>query len=274
MLAEPCGWRAAGASPRQRARQVRRAAALLAVSATARGVCGTTFYARRAAHSMLATMNWMRDLVLGQLQRPHGWLAPLMGRILDRANRRLNAQVIDMLDPRPDERILEIGFGGGAGLSLLHARCPEARLAGVEISTAMLAGARRRFRRALAAQTLELHEASVERLPWPDDSFDGAYTINTIYFWPDAKDGLRELLRVLRPWGRLILGVEAQATLQRAGFADKGFLTPSYDDIATWLGRAGYRQIRMLEDRSRHMAAIFAERPPASSEPALEPAAR
>ena len=215
-------------------------------------------------------MKWMRDLVLAQLQRPHGWPAPVMGRILDRVNRRLNAQVIDMLAPRPDERHLEIGFGGGVGLSLLRARCPQVRLAGAEISTAMLSGARRRFRRALAAQTLELREAGVERLPWPDDAFHGVYTVNTIYFWTDAMAGLREILRVLRPAGRLILGVRAQATLQRAGFADRGFLTPSYDDIATWLGRAGFRRMRMLEDRRRAMATIFAERPHGATLPASE----
>jgi arsenite methyltransferase len=221
---------------------------------------------------MLAPMKWMRDIVLAQLARPHGWLGPIMGRLLDRANARLNAQVIDMLDPRPGEHILEIGFGGGVGLALLQARCPGARVAGAEISTTMLAGARRRFHGALAAQTLDLREASALRLPWPDDSFDGVYTINTIYFWSDAMGGLREILRVLRPSGRLILGVEAQATLQRAGFADKGFLTPSYDDIATWLGRAGFRQMRMLEDRGRHMAAIFAERPAAQPSPEPDPA--
>jgi arsenite methyltransferase len=219
---------------------------------------------------MLAPMKKrMRDLVLDQLARPHGWLGPVMGRILDRVNRRLNAQVIDMLAVRPGERILEIGFGGGVGLSLLAARHPQARVAGVEISTSMLAAARRRFRRALSAGTMELHDASVERLPWPDQSFDGAYTINCIYFWPEPVVGLREIYRVLRPSGRLILGVRAQATLRRAGFADRGFHTPSYDDIATWLGRAGFREMRMIEDPPRHMAAILAERPqpPAAGEP-------
>lgn len=215
---------------------------------------------------MLAPMKWMRDLVLGQLQRPHGVLAPVTGWLLDRGNRRLNAHVIAMLEPRPGERILEIGFGGGGGLELLRARCPDARLAGAEISTSMLAGARRRFRRALAAEALELCEASVASLPWPDERFDGVYTVNTIYFWPDVRAGLREILRVLRPAGRLILGVRAQATLQRAGFAQKGFHTPSYDDVATWLGRAGFRHMRMLEDRRRHLATIFAERPRALAE--------
>jgi arsenite methyltransferase len=211
-------------------------------------------------------MKWIRDIVLGQRRRPHGWLAPLTGWILDRANQRLNAQVIDMLDPRPGERILEVGFGGGMGIALLQARCPDARLAGAEISTAMLAAASRRYQRSVAAGDLELHEASVERLPWPDASFDGVFTVNTIYFWPDVMAGMRELHRVLRPHGRLIFGVRDRALLQRAGFAAQGFLTPSYDDIATWLGRAGFRQIRMLEDRPRRTAAIFSERPPAAAD--------
>ncbi len=224
----------------------------------------TTIYAARDVRRMLAPMkNRMRDLVLDQLARPHGWLGPVMGRILDRVNRRLNAQVIDMLAVRSGERILEIGFGGGVGLSLLAARHPQARAAAVEISTSMLATARRRFRRALSDGALELHEASVEHLPWPDQSFDGAYTINCIYFWPEPVVGLREIYRVLRPSGRLILGVRAQSMLRRGGFADKGFHTPSYDDIATWLGRAGFREMRMIEDAPRHTAAIMAERPQA-----------
>lgn len=206
-------------------------------------------------------MQRMRNLVLDQLARPHGWLGPVMGRLLDTANRRLNAQVIDMLAVRPGERILEVGFGGGVGLAMLGERHPQARLAGVEISTSMLAAARRRFRRALSGGTLELHEASVERLPWPDESFDGAFTINCIYFWPEPVVGLREIYRVLRPSGRLIIGVRAQSMLRRAGFADKGFHTPSYDDVATWLGRARFREIRMIEDVRRNTAAIMAERP-------------
>lgn len=213
---------------------------------------------------MLAPMKQrMRDLVLDQLARPHGWLGPVFGRLLDRVNRRLNVQVIDMLAVRPGERILEIGFGGGVGLALLAERHPQARVAAVEISTSMLAAARRRFRQALSDGALEIQEASVERLPWPEQSFDGAYTINCIYFWPEPLAGLREIYRVLRPSGRLILGVRAQSTLRRAGFAEKGFHTPSYDDIATWLGRAGFREMRMIEDPGRHMAAILAERPEA-----------
>ncbi|WP_428264941.1 class I SAM-dependent methyltransferase [Haliangium sp.] len=206
-------------------------------------------------------MRHPKDVILSQLGHPRGWLAPLMSRALDRVNRRLNAQVIGMLAPAPGERVLEVGFGGGGGMAHLRRDHPELHLAGAEISTAMLARARRRFRRDLAAGRLELVEASVEALPWPDHSFDAIYTVNTIYFWPDVDAGLRELYRVLVPDGRLILGVESQQSLEKAGFSAAGHHTPSYDDIATWLARAGFRHIRMLEDRARHWAGIRASRP-------------
>src|SRR5919204_412524 len=56
------------------------------------------------------------------------------------------------------------------------------------------------------ARRLDLRVGSVERLPFPDASFDHAVGVNTVAVWPDLEAGLRELHRVLRPGGRLLLG--------------------------------------------------------------------
>lgn len=206
-------------------------------------------------------MSRMKAAILDQLSRPRGWLAPLFARLLNRQNRRLNGQAVAVLAPGADERVLEVGFGGGVGLALLRQRQPELRLTGVEISTAMLARARRRFRSDEAAGLLTLVAAGVDALPFEDACFDAVISVNTIYFWPDLRAGLSEIQRVLRPRGRLILGVEAPAQLEPLGFVERGFATPSYDDVATALGRGGFRYIRMLEDPGHRMAVIRAERP-------------
>ncbi|ACY18313.1 class I SAM-dependent methyltransferase [Haliangium ochraceum] len=200
---------------------------------------------------------WLRR----QLSRPHGPLGPLMGTMLDIVNRQLNARVITVLEPAAGERVLDLGFGGGEALALMRARHPDTWLAGAEVSTSMLRRARWRFRKDVRRSSMELREASASALPWPDESFDGAISVHSIYFWPDMGAGLRELYRVLRPGGRLVLGVEAPRHTQRLDFAADGFHVPSYDDIATALGRAGFRAMHMLEDTERGNASIRAERP-------------
>jgi ubiquinone/menaquinone biosynthesis C-methylase UbiE len=46
---------------------------------------------------------------------------------------------------------------------------------------------------------IDLQPGSVEQLPYANDIFDKAMTINSLHIWPDAIDGLQEIRRVLKP---------------------------------------------------------------------------
>jgi len=78
----------------------------------------------------------------------------------------------------------------------------QGRIAGVDYSRAMVAAASRRNRRAIRDGRVELQYGEAAHLPFVDAAFDKAYGIHTIYFWPDAPAGLKELRRVLRPGGQ------------------------------------------------------------------------
>ena len=114
--------------------------------------------------------------------------------------------------------------------------------------------ARRRFAAELRAGRLALEEASVEHLPFPDAHFDAACTANCVYFWPDLDAGLRELARVLRPGGALVLAVNAPEVLIDAGFAAQGLNTLSPEDLATRMRGAGFTDARprRMPDPGRH----------------------
>jgi ubiquinone/menaquinone biosynthesis C-methylase UbiE len=43
-------------------------------------------------------------------------------------------------------------------------------------------------------------------IPYPDQRFDKAFAVHVIYFWPQPQQELREIRRVLRPGGLLVLG--------------------------------------------------------------------
>lgn len=154
-----------------------------------------------------------------QLATPEGRGGRLIGRLMVWLNRTPNRRSIDELAPRPGESILEVGFGPGDGLREILRCAPGCRLAGIDKSAQMLAMAGRRNRRALADGRLDLRVGSTESLPWQDASFDAILAVNVAYFFDEAGRAMRELARVLKPGGRLVIYVTERETMRRWPFA-------------------------------------------------------
>ena len=180
--------------------------------------------------------------IAAQLRRPSGPLAPLFGAILDRGNRRINRTAIDLLDVGPEHEVLEIGFGGGAALGRLLDATGRP-VAGVEISDAMVRRVSRRFRRETADGRLRVQQAGVSALPYPDSSFDRVLTVQTIHFWPDLEEGMREILRVLRPGGRLVVAKATSEEMQKRSFTRYGFRFISDEELRGLLESAGFSRV-------------------------------
>jgi ubiquinone/menaquinone biosynthesis C-methylase UbiE len=94
--------------------------------------------------------------------------------------------------------ILDVGCGTGRLLRAAHARWPNARLVGIDPSEGMIDAGRGRTR-------AELHLAGAEAIPLPDRSIDLAFSTIAFHHWADPARGLREVARVLRPGGGLVL---------------------------------------------------------------------
>ena len=86
-------------------------------------------------------------LLRSQFGKPSGWFGALfMGPILNLSNTRLVNAAVALLDPRPKDAILDIGFGGGLSLVSLAARAPQAKIVGVDYSREMVEAASRMLR--------------------------------------------------------------------------------------------------------------------------------
>jgi ubiquinone/menaquinone biosynthesis C-methylase UbiE len=126
------------------------------------------------------------------LQPPH----PLITR------RRLR----DTLEPQPGERVLEVGPGTGYyTLDVAEWVGPQGRVDIFDLQQEMLDHTMRRAtRRGLSNITPT--QGDVRELPYPDGSFDAAYLATVLGEIPDQDAALRELARVLKPRGRLVVG--------------------------------------------------------------------
>jgi ubiquinone/menaquinone biosynthesis C-methylase UbiE len=104
--------------------------------------------------------------------------------------------------------ILDVGCGGGRTVSKLAAIATQGKVYGIDHPTESVATAMRTNRQWIDIARVEIREASVSRLPFSDGAFDVITAVETHFWWPALPTDLCEVLRVLKPGGRLIVIAE------------------------------------------------------------------
>ncbi|TNY38297.1 class I SAM-dependent methyltransferase [Thermomonospora catenispora] len=137
--------------------------------------------------------------------RPEGLLGRLSGAIMRWTNRRDQREVLALLDIEPGQRVLEVGYGPGALIRLLSERTPADHILGVDPSAEMRAAASRSNRAAVAAGRVDLRIGTAADTGLAERSVDVVVSVNSVAVWPDLDAGLRELHRVLKPGGTLLV---------------------------------------------------------------------
>ena len=110
------------------------------------------------------------------------------------------------LAPRPGERLLEVGPGTGCyTIPVARALEPGGTLDVVDVQQEML-GDTMRNARAQGVENVTPRLADGSSLPYADASFDGAFLVTVLGEIPDQDAALRELYRVVKPGGRVVVG--------------------------------------------------------------------
>jgi ubiquinone/menaquinone biosynthesis C-methylase UbiE len=112
----------------------------------------------------------------------------------------------EILEPRPGERLLEVGPGTGYyALPAAGWVAPDGRLDVLDVQMEMLDHTLRRAAEEGITNIVPTR-ADARSMPYPDDSFDGAYLIGVLGEIPDQEAALRELGRVVKPGGPIVVG--------------------------------------------------------------------
>ena len=153
---------------------------------------------------------------------------------------------------QPHYTILDVGCGGGRTISKLAALAAQGKVYGADFSEDSVAVSQKTNAQALQAGRVEIRQASVSQLPFPDNSFDIITAVETHFWWPNLPADLRELFRVTKRGGRLAIIAEVYkgASTLASRLADKyasrtgmTLLTP--DEHCELLTSTGYTDVQI-----------------------------
>lgn len=108
-------------------------------------------------------------------------------------------------DLKGHETVLDIGCGSGAAVRAAAGRLVDGSVIGIDPTPAMVGFAREQSRSQIAKGSARFVEAPAESLPVDDASIDVALAICSLHHWSDIAKGLSEIVRVLKPGGRLVV---------------------------------------------------------------------
>ena len=137
---------------------------------------------------------------------------------------------------------------------------------GIDYAAGSVAASRAYTKGLIAEGRVVVEQASVSRLPFANDFFELATAVETQYYWPDVANDMREILRVLKPGGRLMVAAESY----RGGRHD-WLLGPvmrliasqrlSVDDHRVLFQSAGFGEVEVFEERSKGWLCAIGRKP-------------
>lgn len=188
-------------------------------------------------------------------QKPSGWLGRFVLWNMNARHSKVTDWGLSHISIGQHDVILDVGCGGGRTIGKLAAAATGGKVYGIDHAAQSVAVSSKLNRKQIEAGRVEIREASVSQLPFPQDMFDLVTGVETHFWWPDLPGDMREVFRVLKPGGTLILIAEIYrgAQSKTAAVAEKylpfsGMKFLSVEEHRELFAQAGYSEIQVIPE--------------------------
>jgi ubiquinone/menaquinone biosynthesis C-methylase UbiE len=190
---------------------------------------------------------------VSQAQKPRGLLGRLRLWNMNSRHSKVTDWGLGHISIEKHYTILDVGCGGGRTLSKLAGCAAHGMAYGIDYSEESVAASKRTNARWIDVGRVEVRHGSVSQLPFPDGTFDLATAVETHFWWPDLSTDLREIFRVLKSGGKLIViaeiykGASTPAAKLAQEYAPNMTLL-TVDEHRQLFVNAGYSDIQVIEE--------------------------
>ncbi|WP_109831804.1 class I SAM-dependent methyltransferase [Reichenbachiella versicolor] len=196
---------------------------------------------------MAESLNSDQELTLEELashlRKPEGEKGKEVGTLMNDGNKYICLNTYHILAPQNKDHILEIGMGNGFFIRNLLEMADDLSYVGLDFSSTMVAEASRINEDLIDQNKVQFECASIEKIPFPDNSFDSITTTNTLYFWPQPNENIKELIRVLKPNGKLLCAYRSKNCLDSLELTQFGFQKYEINELESMFKSAGLSNI-------------------------------
>lgn len=201
-------------------------------------------------------MGKLTTLRLTNARKPTGKFGKLLIRAMNISHYQLTSWGLGHLSIRKQDTILDIGCGGGGAIHKLAKLATNGKVYGIDFSGESVMASRITNKQFVQMGRVEIQQSSVSCLPFSDNMFDLVTAVNTHNYWPDLVTDMREILRVLKPGGKLIIigsvykgGKYDKRNQKYAELIEIAF--PSVNELRGLFLKAGYSEVQMFEKYNR-----------------------
>jgi len=201
-----------------------------------------------------------------QVKKPDRFAGRLFTRLMNSSHAALTDWAFTHLEIPEGATAMDVGCGGGQTIRKLAAKA--AQVCGIDYAAGSVAASRAHNKQLIAEGLVRVEQASVSRLPFADDKFDVVTAIETQYYWPNLQGDMKEILRVLKPGGRLMVVAENYKGARKDAVLGPvmkllGSSRLSMDDQRALFLAAGYTGVEIAEERRRGWICAIGTKPAA-----------
>ncbi len=188
-----------------------------------------------------------------QWRKPTGRSGRILARVFNFSHLKGTNWGLKHIAIEKNFTILDVGCGGGGTVSKLARIATIGKIYGIDFSEDCVNVSRRTNRHGILTGRVEILQASVTCMPFPDRMFDLVTAVNSHYYWPNLSSDLQEVLRILKPGGCLALIGESykggKFDERDRRFVEWTHLTShSVKELGEIVSKAGFSNIKMLEE--------------------------
>jgi len=197
----------------------------------------------------------LKKLIALQFKKPSGLFGIFSSNIMIRGNMSSYHKLIENLEIKPNEKVLEIGYGQGIGISLMAEMYPSNIIHGVDFSRLMYKRATKRNKKYIDEKKVKLIYGNFLATNLNDNDYDKIFCINVVYFWDQLQPPFRKIWSVLKNGGSFHMFMAKREMLIEKKAPDEVFNKYSIEQIVEALKISGFGEVNYDFDKGYYVKA-------------------